>query len=142
MSRLGLGAVLVFLLLLWGCTSAPLMTPAPVAALGDSTQTRRAILLGMNRRGWTVENEEPGRVLARLELRRHVARTAIDYDDRQIRFSYAGSQNLGCKPAGDSCSSIHRNYNHWVRMLSVEIASAATELEIMARPTHPTEPTD
>jgi hypothetical protein len=108
------------------CTSAPLLLPQPISVNANARVTRAAILNGMALRGWAIEKEEPNRVLARLNSRTHVAQVWIDYAGSKIQFRYGGSTSLGCVPAGDSCSAIHRSYNRWVFNLSQDISGELT----------------
>jgi hypothetical protein len=112
------------------CTSTSLVLPGQIRALPDVAETRDAILVGMETRGWIFADEEPGRILARLDIRRHTAETWIAYDESSIRFSYAGSQNLDCWRSGDSCRSIHRKYNGWTRNLANSIASEVSKRRV------------
>ena len=114
----------VLAMLTVSCISKPLMLPGPILATGDKAGTRAAIFNGMAVRGWAVEDEVGEQVLARLEHRTHVAKVWIDYAGRQIQFRYGGSEGLNCKPEGDSCRAIHRNYNRWVRNLGLDISRA------------------
>lgn len=106
------------------CTSTALLMPGQIRALPNATDTRAAILEGMTQRRWILEDEAPGRLLARIDVRHHVAKVWIDYDEEAIRFRYAGSQQLDCRRSETGCRSIHRNYNRWVRNLAIAIASA------------------
>ena len=121
-------------ILVLSCTTAALRMPDPVLAVGDEVQTREAIIKGMAIRGWVVEDEQPGRVLARFERRRHTAKVWIDYTGRQIKFYYAGSENLQCMPEGDSCSSIHRVYNTWTKNLAIDIAKQIDQQRLQLPP--------
>jgi hypothetical protein len=116
-----------FLVMAIGCTSTDLLLPGQIKALPDEAQTREAILAGVQRRGWIFVDEAPGAIRARIDVRRHTAETWIDYDASSIRFRYAGSQNLDCRPSGDGCRSIHNSYNRWTRNLAIAIAEEVAE---------------
>jgi hypothetical protein len=109
------------------CTSTDLMLPGQIRALPEVDDTREAILAGMQRRQWIFVDEAPGRIRARIDVRRHTAEAWIDYDEDAIRFSYAGSRGLDCRPAGDGCKSIHNSYNRWTRNLAIAIAEEVAE---------------
>ena len=81
----------------------------------------------MSKRGWAIEQEEERRILARIQVRAHVAKVWVDYRDPQIAFEYGGSEQLQCKPLGQSCSSIHEKYNVWARNLASDIAREITK---------------
>lgn len=121
--------VIFLLILVAGCTSHPVSLPAPVAVLADKADTKEAILEGMSKRGWVVEEEGDNELVARLNVRTHMAKARIDYSGRKIIFSYAGSHNLNCRRAriGEGCRSIHRKYNYWVASLSSDISAELTE---------------
>jgi hypothetical protein len=85
-------------------------------------------------RGWVVEQEVGSRVLARLHRRTHVAKVWVDYSEEQIEFRYGGSDGLECKQEGDSCRSIHGNYNRWVRNLALDISRELTKRRAVEGP--------
>ena len=109
--------------LLTSCTSTPLVLPGPILALDDKAETREAIVDGMAKRVWVIDDETDDKILARLNIRSHMAKVWIEYPGRTIVFSYAGSANLDCKPQGNACRSIHRKYNGWVNNLSMDIGA-------------------
>jgi hypothetical protein len=106
--------------------ATPLRMPEPVRAVGTLEETRVVIIEGMSRRGWIIDDEKPGRVLASIFIRGHTAKVWITYDDSYIRFTYGGSDRLKCLPAGDSCSFIDSHYNKWVRNLAIDINRVAS----------------
>jgi hypothetical protein len=110
-----------------GCTSTDLLLPGQIKALPDESETREAILAGIQRRSWIFVDESPGSIRARIDVRRHTAEAWIDYDSSSIRFRYAGSHNLDCRPSGDGCRSIHNSYNRWTRNLAIAIAEEVAE---------------
>lgn len=110
-----------------GCTSTDLLLPGQIKALPDVTDTREAILAGIQRRSWILVDETPGSIRARIDVRRHTAEAWIDYDASSIRFRYGGSQGLDCRRSGDDCSSIHNSYNRWTRNLAIAIAEEVSE---------------
>lgn len=111
-------------LVLVACANPPLVMPSPVMALPDEAATRAAILRGMERRGWTLEREEPGSLLATWEHPGRTARVWIDYDLDRVRFRYGGSRNFECEPEGDACARIHPRYNRDVARLRDDVARA------------------
>jgi hypothetical protein len=117
-------AVLALALLLSGCRSQPMMTPAPIPSQLGEQQNRLAILRGLTLKGWDVVSEAPGRITARQDRNdagKYVATVDVDYDAENIAIRYRSSQGLSCEPAGDSCASIHRAYNRWVVQLAKNI---------------------
>ena len=113
-----------------GCSSVPLRLPEQVRALPDPTETRTAILIGMQQRKWNVMDERPQAILAGIDVRSHVAKMWVEYDAEFVRFRYGGSTGLDCRPEGDGCSSIHKKYLQWTRNLAKAISE-----EIAARRT-------
>jgi hypothetical protein len=109
------------------CTSAALRMPGQIRALPDPVETRAAILEGIEQRRWIFADEVPGGILARIDVRSHVAEVWVEYDEDAITFRYAGSHRLDCDPSPDGCESIHNNYNRWVRNLSIAIATAVAK---------------
>jgi hypothetical protein len=116
------------------CSATQLTLPGPILGLDDKRATRSAILEGMALRGWVVEQEVGSRVLARLHRRTHVAKVWIDYTEKQIEFSYGGSDGLECDAEGDTCLSIHGNYNKWVRNLALDISRKLSERRALETP--------
>jgi hypothetical protein len=109
-------------LALAGCTrTLPIynVAAAPVvAAAGQpgSAEVRAAIVGALNDKGWIVEQDDPGRILAEINVRSHRADIAIDYSATQYSITYQDSADL----LHDG-SMIHRNYNKWIMLLEREI---------------------
>lgn len=127
------------LLLLAACANPPLEMPSPLAALPDEALTRSAILEGMARRGWTVEREEPGSILATWERPRKTAKVWIDYDLDRVRFRYGGSRNFECEPTQDgaSCQTIHPRYGKYLSGLRLDIGRALARKRAELPPPEP-----
>jgi hypothetical protein len=129
---LALPALAGTLLIAPSALAAEVDMPDPIPALEDPKETRRAIIAGMAIRNWQIERETPERILATLKLRRHVAKTWIDYSTDQVSFTYGGSVNLECKLAWPMetpprCTWIHGRYNTWLRTLRRDIAMEVTK---------------
>lgn len=67
--------------------------------------------------GWQFDPVRPGVMRATLNLRTHVAVTEITYDQTRFSIRYVDSRNLGY-----TGTSIHRNYNSWIRNLERAIS--------------------
>ncbi|MGO1069939.1 hypothetical protein [Lysobacter sp. CA199] len=63
--------------------SAPLVDPDPVAipAGVDSAKVAKDIKRALMGRGWSVTAEQPGQIDSTLNLRTHVARIRVSYDN-------------------------------------------------------------
>jgi hypothetical protein len=111
------------MLLLAACNTVPLLEPQPLAGTGSLEENRAAILRGMAVHRWERVSDEPGRIVARLVARRHMAEVTISYDADAIEITYRDSEELLCKPLGESCSEIHRAYNRWIVQLRKDISA-------------------
>lgn len=118
-----LGAVL----LASGCTKAPILVPsnqfAPVE--GTSSQAsdmRAAILNGISTKGWKKIQDEPGRIAARIDYGQHWAEVDIPYDADGYSIEHRAT-SPGLKYDG---ATVHRRYNHWVRLLDQAIIRVLT----------------
>lgn len=104
--------------------TAPLVDPNPVAIPANMTPDKvsadiKRALVG---RGWEVTGEVPGRIESTLHLREHVARIAVTYDDKQVRFAYVDSTNLDYKEKNGQ-RFIHPNYNGWMDYLVGDLST-------------------
>lgn len=115
-------SLIIFVVFLASCTSTRLSLPSDIQYEVSDADARKAIIKGMSKRGWKIENEIPGKIVAKVVVRTHVASTAIKYANGRINYSYAGSENLNCRKKGESCRSIHKKYNAWVNNLSLDIS--------------------
>jgi hypothetical protein len=62
--------------------------------------------------GWVMQDQGPGLMRGTLNIRSHQAVVEIPYDTRRFSIRYVTSTNLDY-----TGSTIHRNYNNWVRNL-------------------------
>lgn len=135
MSRLLASALSLLLLLPAGLVEArkaPLAIPEPipVPATLAMDQVVRAIKLAMTARTWLIEGEAEGRIEARVNVRAHSARIAIEYDAREIRIRHIDSDNLEERTDRHGRRLIHRNYNSWLALLAQEIRLKLQEASI------------
>jgi hypothetical protein len=101
------------------------VSSAPVAAPSgplSTAQVRAAIIDALHDKGWTVRQDNPGRVEAEVLVRTHRADVEIDYSATQYSITYKGSENL----LYDG-STIHRNYNKWIVLLERQINQRFSE---------------
>jgi hypothetical protein len=121
-SRRGLLLVLTALLTT-ACVTAPVYQPtSTVPTAAARPDLRAAILAGLATKGWRVAREGPGVIEATVRAGGHTATVAIRYGGNQYSIQYVSSSE-GLKYDGET---IHRRYNHWVRLLDDAIYKAAT----------------
>lgn len=94
----------------------PLVEPPAIGYLrSDQDVTVRAIRAALFDRGWTIEEERPGAIIARLDQRSHMLKIWISYVG-SIEISYLDSANLQyAERAGTKY--IHPQYMRWTRLL-------------------------
>ena len=103
-------------------------------------QVKEAIHSGIESAGWTIEKEEPGKILASYSVRVHTVAVNIRYtkSDYSINYAYSNNMKIHCsdkeKAKGvtitnwpeESCDGadpqlIHAAYEKWVGNLISEI---------------------
>jgi hypothetical protein len=107
--------VVVFLM---GARQVPLTDPAPLAVPAGLKieQVNKAIRAALIGRTWAVTQDDPGHMVATLNLREHMARIDIVYDLQTIRIGYLDSGELMfAQKKGQRV--IHRNYLNWIQNL-------------------------
>ncbi len=118
-TSLKLGARVIAVAGLVGCTIAPIMnvSDAAVATASGKTlsneQVRGAIVRAGAALGWQMKEEGPGMLVGTLQLRNHTAVVAIPYSPRSYSVQYRSSVNLDEKGG-----NIHKNYNGWIQNLT------------------------
>ncbi|MAE67859.1 MAG: hypothetical protein CMJ18_26695 [Phycisphaeraceae bacterium] len=110
-----------------GCRTAALVDPAPIQYESTgSKKTRNAIVRAMANRGWTVQSESSGEIVARNLVRgKHEVVVRITYSRDEVDIAYVSSRNM--KYDG-SAQTIHKNYNNWVQFLAEDIRRELTIL--------------
>jgi len=104
----------------------PVSTAAGTPA---ASQVRDAIIAAGTFKQWKFQDAGPGKLVGTLIVRnRHMIEVAVTYDARQYSVVYSNSVNMNYEAAD---SSIHPNYNRWVRELvdSIGIAIATVKPE-------------
>lgn len=101
-----------------GCTR-PVHNVPPQAFANPGTLEARAVQIeragtGL---GWQMVPVRPGVTRATLNLRTHVAVAEVTYDADRFAIRYVDSVNLQYDG-----TSIHRNYNSWIRNLEQAIS--------------------
>lgn len=88
---------------------------AEAPSLADA---EKAIKLAGASLGWQVKQASPGKLIATLPIRTHVAVVDITHDTKQFSIMYKDSTNLDYDG-----SSIHSNYNGWIQNLQKAIVA-------------------
>lgn len=108
-------------LLAIGCvTKAPLVDPQPISAAGIPADTRTAILRTLVQSNYTVESDQPGRIVAHTGATDWKMVVALEYAE-QVFVRYVSSENLDYDTA-KGAPRIHPGYNKRVLVLSHSIA--------------------
>lgn len=89
---------------------------------------RRALVASGTSRGWVMTPQEPGVLIARLNVRKHMAEARVDYSATAFSIHYSSSSNLdyGTNRKGEPV--IHRNYNRWINNLRNDTVLALSGL--------------
>lgn len=123
-ARLWSGLLLLpLLVLLMGARQVPLVDPDPIAVPAGLTEARvaKAIKAALVGRTWVISEEQPGKIVATLNLRTHMAKIEIPFDTKQVAVRYLDSSELmyGEKKG---VKVIHRNYLSWIQNLVGDIS--------------------
>ncbi len=89
----------------------------------DLEDVRKAIIRAGSALGWNMKPVEPGKILATLHLRSHMAQVDIPYSKNSYSILYKNSDNLNYKEG-----KIHSNYNGWIQNLDRGIKTQLTLL--------------
>lgn len=121
-TRFLLGTVMVaFVLALVACASAAPVREVTDASIDPSHEledVRTAIMRAGAGRGWRMNPQDEGHILATLEVRDHMAQVDIYYDESSYDIVYRDSVNLDYNPDE---GTIHPNYNGWIENLELDI---------------------
>lgn len=102
-----------------GCRTAPLVDPPRTQAASTPELTRAAIIRALVRYSYTLDEESPGRIRARLARNSWTMIVEISYD-RDVAVRYADSVGLDYE-VKDDVAYIHKNYNARADQLLKEI---------------------
>lgn len=87
--------------------NAPFTKEAPsLEAANDAIKRAGAAL------GWQMKTTEPGKILATLPIRSHVAIVDVTFNQKEFSIMYRDSTNLNY-----TGTEIHSNYNGWIQNL-------------------------
>lgn len=113
--------------------SALVQAPQTIALNGsdgvllDEVRTRAAIVTGAARKGWSVQQETPGRIELRVDVRgKHVVVVGAVYSAGKVRFDYVDSTNMNYRMRASGTWEIHPKYMAWRSMLEQSVLDAAT----------------
>jgi len=88
--------------------------------------TRASILAAAGETQWTLQEEAPGRLQLRKEVRgKHVIVLAAVYSAGQVRFDYVDTVNMNYRMRASGTWEIHPNYMVWRSQLEDAARSAA-----------------
>ena len=92
----------------------------PLLVDADPTlaEAEEKIRAGAANRGWVVEAEAPGLLVAKIQVRVHRAAIAIKHDATHFDVEYRTSENLNDNGSG----SFHNKDNKWVNHLVLAIS--------------------
>jgi hypothetical protein len=113
-------AILAMLTLVACATGAPVrdVSGATFDRSHDMQTVRTAIVRAGASRGWRMQPQDDGHIIARLDVREHMAEVDIRYDEDSFDITYRDSENLNYDP---ETGTIHSNYNGWVQNLERDI---------------------
>jgi len=89
---------------------------------------KKAIIRAGSALGWSMSAKEPGKIIATLNIRKHMARVSIRYTTEKYSITYDNSRNLNYTVDEDEGPLIHSNYNGWVQNLDNSIKSQLNTL--------------
>ena len=100
------------------------------AATATTTDRATAIKAALKERGWAVDKEQPGAIMATYTKPNkdvpggaHTATIGIEFDATTFSIKYVDSKNMMYDAAE---GTIHRNYNRWVANLERDLMTLPT----------------
>lgn len=135
MTRMMTGMLLVAILAVAGCRTAPIYNAQDVAFAPAASSTRslsmrevqNAIIRAGSTRGWTFEEQAAGHLVGKVTVRgKHYAEVDVLFDQQAFTINYRNSRNLNY--SADN-GVIHPNYNSWVNLLQQSIQTEVTTLK-------------
>ncbi|NCC04387.1 MAG: hypothetical protein EOM37_10170 [Proteobacteria bacterium] len=112
------------MLLISGCRTVPVrnIENAPIVTTSQANPNMQkigdAIIKAGTNLGWKMSQKEAGQIIGKLYVRTHRAEVKIIYNHKNYNILYDNSSNLKYNPEK---STIHRQYNNWVKNLDVAI---------------------
>lgn len=116
-------ALALFTVTLMGCkTSEPIYDVSrasiPTSNRTSLDSTGELIVKALHYKRWKVVSQDPGIIVASIDVRKHAATIEIKYDERSFAIKHMRSSLL---KHDTGKQTIHRNYNKWIRLLEEEI---------------------
>lgn len=107
----------VFALLI---AAKPLVEPEPIHIPAGLTakEVRSSLRRTLNARSWFIQKDEPGEVIATLNIRSHALTVRFVDGNGRIAMNYVDSVNLDYSVRSNGTRMIHRKYTGWMANLS------------------------
>ena len=94
-------------------------------------QVKTAVLMGIQDKGWNIEEWTDGGVTAKIVVRgKHTVVISIAYSTDHFSLYYRDSDNMLYKEKEDGSKVIHKNYNRWAEQLVSAIRNRLITFEI------------
>jgi hypothetical protein len=94
-------------------------------------QVKTAMLMGIQDKGWNIEEWTDGSVTAKIVVRgKHTVIVSITYSTDQFNLYYKDSDNMLYKEKEDGTKVIHKNYNRWAEQLVSAIRNRLITFEL------------
>ena len=94
-------------------------------------QVKTAVLMGIQDKGWNIEEWTDGGVTAKIVVRgKHTVVISIAYSTDHFSLYYRDSDNMMYKEKEDGSKVIHKNYNRWAEQLVSAIRNRLITFEI------------
>jgi hypothetical protein len=111
------GSILVSQMLLGACTTTYLISPMTMGLVTSKTpeassRIAKAIKMALAERGWGVESQQAGSMIAILYVRSHMVKIKLLYNSNQILAYYMDSENMNFDG-----EMIHKKYHVWIDLL-------------------------
>ncbi len=112
----------VFLATVSGCRTGAVYNVNDESIMSNSDNlteedVKKAIIRAGSTLGWSMNAREPGKIIATLNIRKHMARANIRYTTEKYSITYDNSRNLNYTVDEDEGPLIHNNYNSWIQNL-------------------------
>lgn len=94
-------------------------------------QVKTAVLMGLQDKGWNIEEWTDGGVTAKIVVRgKHTVVISIAYSTDHFSLYYRDSDNMMYKEKEDGTKVIHKNYNRWAEQLAIAIRNRLITFEL------------